>query len=414
MLSPVPDEPAMVVRPADLPNPSPRRLERIAAVGRLVFTAFTFVALSVEPTEPGRYAHLTYVLLVGYVIYAAAFAAYTFVRTPGPRAGLATHVLDLVLITVFQYLTAWTTSPFFVYFTFALVVATMRWQWRGVLWTALFALVVFNALGAYATLALHDPAFEMNRFLIRNFYLIVTAALLGYLGLIEYELRAELGRRMRKAAGDEERMRLARDLHDGVLQTLTGTALQLQTAERLIDRDPTEARAVLGAVQHTIADEQRDLRFFIQELRPGQVGVLDDFGALVPALQELGRRLEAVWGVRLKLPEEPSGLPAPEGVRREIYRIVQEAAVNAARHGQATEVAVSFGVADGRLSIAVADNGHGFPFRGRVEHAALAAGHQGPRNLRERVVALGGTMDIESGAAGSRLDIRLPVPPVGA
>jgi predicted metal-dependent hydrolase len=247
----------MVVRGADLPSPSPKRLERIAAVGRLVFTAFTFVALSVDPTLPARNAQLTYVLLVGYVLYAAVFAAYAFVRTPGPRAGLTTHLLDLVLITVFQYLTAWMTSPFFVYFTFALVVATMRWQWRGVLWTALFALVAFNALGAYATLVLHDPVFELNRFLIRNFYLIVTASLLGYLGYIEHELRAELGRRMKKAAADAERVRLSRDLHDGVLQTLTGTALQLQTAERLIDRDPAEARAVLGA---EVAAAERALR----------------------------------------------------------------------------------------------------------------------------------------------------------
>jgi len=404
----------MVVRPADLPDPSPRRIERIAAVGRLVFTAFTFVALSLEPTEPRRYAHLTYVLLVAYLVYAAAFAAYTFVRTPGPRAGLATHVLDLAMITVFQYLTTWTTSPFFVYFTFALVVAAMRWQWRGVLWTAAFALVAFNALGAYAALVLHEPAFELNRFIIRDFYLVVTATLLGYLGYFDHALRVELGRRMRKAAADEERMRLARDLHDGVLQTLTGTALQLQTAERLIGRDPAEARAVLGGVQRTIADEQRDLRFFIQELKPGQIGALDEGGGLFPALRDLGRRIESVWGVRLRLPAEPPRLPVSGSLPGEIYRIVQEAAVNAARHGQATEVSVDFGLSDGRLDISVADNGRGFPFHGRMDHEAQVATHRGPRNLRERVVALGGTMDIESGDAGSRLDIRLPLAPGSA
>lgn len=401
----------MVVSPADLPDPSSKRIERIAAVGRLVFIAFTFVALSLEPTQPQRYAHLTYVLLVAYLLCAGAFAAYTFVRTPGPRAGLATHVLDLVLVTVFMYLTAETASPFFVYFTFALVVATMRWQWRGVLWTAAFILIAFNALGVYAAGVLHDPAFELNRFLIRNFYLLVTSALLAYLGYIERELRAELGRRMRKAAADEERMRLARDLHDGVLQTLTGTALQLQTAERLIDRDPAEARAVLGGVQHTIADEQRDLRFFIQELKPGQIGALDEGGGLVPALRDLGRRIESVWGVRLRLPAEPPQLPVSGSLPGEIYRIVQEAAVNAGRHGEATQVTVGFALDDGRLAISVADNGHGFPFHGRMDHETQLATHRGPRNLRERVVALGGTMDIESGDAGSRLDIRLPLAP---
>ena len=403
----------MVVRPADLPDSAPWRIERIAAVGRLVFTSFTFLALSLDPTEPRRYSHLTYMLLTAYLVYATVFALYTFRRTPSPRTGLATHVLDLFLITTFQYLTAWTTSPFFVYFTFALGVATMRWQWRGVLWTGVFALLAFNALGAYAELVLRDPAFELNRFLIRNFYLLVTATLLGYLGYFEHELRTELARRIKKATAAEERVRLARDLHDGVLQTLTGTALQLQTAERLIEREPGKARAVLGDVQHMIADEQRDLRFFIQELKPGQIGALDEGGGLAPALQELGRRLESVWGLRLELSASPPRLPASEQVLGEVYRIVQEAAVNAARHGQATRVSVSLGLDDRALTVAVSDNGHGFPFQGRMGLNALTAAHQGPRNLRERVVALGGTMDIASEAAGSRLDIRLPLAPVG-
>ena len=414
MLSPVPAQPAIVVRTADSPDPSRRRIERIAAIGRLVFITFTLLALSFDPSQPRRYASLTYALVMGYLAYSGMVAAFTYWRTPGPRIAVATHVLDLLAVTVFMYLTEWTTSPFFVYYTFALVVATMRWQWRGVLWTAVFAICAFNALGLYAARGLHDPAFELNRFIIRNFYLLVTSTLLGYLGYFESELRSELGRRTKKAAADEERMRLARDLHDGVLQTLTGTALQLQTAERLLDRDAVQARAVLSAVQHTIADEQRDLRFFIQELKPGQIGVLDEVGSLAPALLELGRRLESVWGVRLRLPEASPRLPASELLPPEIYRIVQEAAVNAARHGQATEVTVSFGVEDGRLAIAIADNGHGFPFRGRVDHAALAAARRGPRNLRERVVALRGTMDIESDATGSRLYIRLPVPPAGA
>ena len=342
------------------------------------------------------------------------FAVITFRVTPGPRAGLVTHLVDLALITLFQYLTAWTTSPFFVYFTFALVVATMRWQWRGVLWTALFALVVFDALGAYGAAVLHDPGFELNRFIIRNFYLVVTAVLLGYLGYFEQELRAELGRRMKTAAAAEERIRLARDLHDGVLQTLTGTALQIQTAERLVDRDPARAQAVLGDVQRMIADEQRDLRFFIHDLRPVQPGAASAGDGFAPALQDLARRLESVWGVRLELSAGLPRLTASDALLGEMYRLVQEAAVNAARHGLATQVTVAVGTADGRLALTVSDNGRGFPFRGRLDHAALVATRQGPRSLRERVTALGGTLDIESGAAGSRLDIRLPVPPVGA
>jgi signal transduction histidine kinase len=407
-------EPRLVVRPVDVSDRSHDRVERIAAVGRLVFLVFSFVALSFDPSQPHRYATLTYTLLLGYVAYAAVVAAFTFWRTPGRPGMVATHVFDLIAITVLMYLTEWTTSPFFVYYTFALVVATMRWQWRGVLWTAVAVLAAFNLLGAYAARGLRDPTFELNRFIIRDFYLLVLSTLLGYLGYFEAELRAELAHRIKEAAADEERVRLARDLHDGVLQTLTGTALQLQAAERLVERDPGKARTVLDDLQKMIADEQRDLRFFIQELKPGRVGTLDEGAGFVPALQDLGRRLESVWGVRLELPSYLPRLTVSDAFLGEIYRIVQEAAVNAARHGQATQVHVDFGVAEKRLAISVSDNGHGFPFRGRMDHEGLGGSHQGPRSLRERVTALGGTLDIESDAGGSRLDIRLPLVAAGA
>jgi signal transduction histidine kinase len=407
-------EPTMVASPADLPERSHVRVERLAAIGRLVLTGFTFVALSLDPINPTRYANLTYDLLIAYMVYAALFTVYTFRRTPGGRLGLVTHVLDLGLITVFVYLTEVMSSPFFAYFTFALVVATMRWQWRGALWTALFALLALNLLTAYAVGVLHDPTFELSRFIIRNLYLVVTGALLSYLGWFEQELRTELGRRVRTAAASDERVHLARDLHDGVLQTLTGTAFQLQTAERLVEREPAQARAVIGGLQQMILNEQRDLRFFIQELKPGPAAALDDRGALGPALHQLGQRLVSVWGVRLEVPQEPPPLADDGATAAEIYRIVQEAAVNAARHGQATEVTAEFGVADGQLTIAVTDNGHGFPFHGRLDHAGLAAARQGPRSLRERVTALGGTLDIESSRTGSRLHIRLPVAGEGA
>lgn len=399
----------MVGSPADLPERPHTRVERIAALGRLVLTASTVLALTLDPPQPARHAAATHALLLAYLVYAAAFAIYTFWRTPGATAGLVTHVLDLVLISVFVYLTDFMVSPFFAYFTFALVVSTMRWQWRGALGTALFALLAFNLLTFYAVNVLHDRDFVLNRFILRNLFLLVTASLLGYLGWFEEQLRTELGRRVKNAAAADERVHLARDLHDGVLQTLTGTAFQLQTAERLVEHEPTQARMVIGGLQQMILNEQRDLRFFIQELKPGHFGATDEGGALGPALQELGQRLESVWGVRLELAQEPPTLRQDGGIESEIYRIVQEAAANAARHGQATLVTVTFAVAGGRLRIGVADNGHGFPFHGQLDHARLTATRQGPRSLRERVTALGGTLGIESGAAGSRLDIVLPV-----
>jgi len=98
---------------------------------------------------------------------------------------------------------------------------------------------------------------------------------------------------------------------------------------------------------------------------------------------------------------------------REIYHVVREALVNAVRHGGATQVRVTLAGAQGRqVAISVADNGRGFPFKGRYGADVLAAMNEGPRNLRERVAACDGTLVIESSPAGARLDIVLPA--VGA
>jgi signal transduction histidine kinase len=558
----------------DLPQTSRSRAERIVAVSRLVLAVFTVLAIFLDPTQPTRHAETTYVLLLGYTVYSALLALLVFsARAPQLRLGLATHVTDLVLFTVFMYLTEGPTSPLFIFFTFALVAATLRWRWRGALWTAAASLAAYNGLALYATQVLHDPSFPLNRFIIRNLYIAVIAVLLAYLGAYESGLRRELaalaawprqapaaldallrevlsraasalgsprvllawedpdepwmrlalwyrgklgawreppesyaplvaeplrdrsfgtpdagatepevwhtaasgvvswrgspvhpelqvrfaigglvsvplhsdvvsGRlfaldrrgltvddlmlaeivarqvagslehfylsgRLRTAAASEERVRLSRDLHDGVLQSLTGAALQLRTAERLMEREPNAARTLIGEIERLIADEQRDLRFFIQDLKPGTVGALEEVAGLEGALQTLARRLESVWDLRMELSPVPSLVRSASA--GDIYRIIQEASVNAARHGKASEVRVGLVVDDGTLAISVADNGCGFPFHGRFDHTAIEAVRHGPRTLRERVVALGGTLAIESSGAGSRLDIRIPM-----
>ena len=88
---------------------------------------------------------------------------------------------------------------------------------------------------------------------------------------------------------------------------------------------------------------------------------------------------------------------------------LHEALVNAARHGGASAARVNVEERDERLAIAVADNGRGFPFRGRFDLAALNGMAAGPVSLKERVAALRGSLAIDSSASGARLDIALPL-----
>ena len=219
--------------------------------------------------------------------------------------------------------------------------------------------------------------------------------------------------RLQQAAATEERIKLARQLHDGVLQSLTGAALQLQTVGPLLDTDPEAACARLLLIQRLLAEEQRDLRFFIQELRPAPLGLPGTDSNLGARLTELGARIERHWGLRVELRVEQAEARISEALLREIYLIVHEALVNAARHAKASAARVEVGVLDNEMRVIVADNGCGFRFRGRYDHAALVEKKLGPVTLKERIIALNGTIAIDSDESGARLQISLPLVPPG-
>ncbi|HEY6222228.1 MAG TPA: sensor histidine kinase, partial [Gemmatimonadales bacterium] len=217
-----------------------------------------------------------------------------------------------------------------------------------------------------------------------------------------------LSRRLRQTAAAEERIRLSRDLHDGVLQSLTGAALQLQTVQRLWDAEPGDARERVGAIQRLIAEEQRNLRGFIRDSQLAPAGLTSGTGGLHAGLRELVQRLEALWGLHVTLQLDRLAEQSSDALNYDLCLIVQEALVNAARHAAASEVRVEVASEDGQTHIVVTDNGRGFPFFGRYDHARLVELGLGPVMLKERVKSLGGTLAIHSTPSGARLDILVP------
>jgi signal transduction histidine kinase len=219
-----------------------------------------------------------------------------------------------------------------------------------------------------------------------------------------------LSRSVRQAAVADERMRLSRDLHDGVLQSLTGAALQLETVQRLWESEPEAARERLAAIQRLIVDEQRNLRGYIRLSKLAPFGLAAGSAGLNTILRHLVTRLEGLWGLRVELHLERHDDRSYDTLAYDICFIVQEALVNAARHASASEVRVAVGRENGNVHVAVTDNGCGFPFEGDYDHAKLDALQLGPVMLKERVKSLGGTLAVHSSPAGACLDIRLPLP----
>ncbi len=212
---------------------------------------------------------------------------------------------------------------------------------------------------------------------------------------------------LQRGAVAEERVRVARDLHDSVLQSLTGVALQLRTLPRLMLRDPDEAQKRVGEVEQVIGSAQKELRWFIDELRPARNHREDDI--LGERLTSLAQRFREQWGLDVENEVAPLVHLLPIGTRYEIYAIVNEAVANAAKHAAAKRVEVNVDVDDSTVMIDVADDGKGFPFHGRYDLRALMASNIGPVTLKERVSSLGGTMLIDSSERGARLEIRMPL-----
>jgi signal transduction histidine kinase len=551
------------------------RAERTIAATRVLIAAFSLYAVWLDPTQPARFAELTYLLHIGCIAYALALAAIMWNRPSTGWLPIATHVIDIVVFSVFQYFTQGpSASPFFNYFIFSLFCGAVRWGWRGTLATAPAVGLAFVVISA-SSFTFGPSEFDLNRFIIRGGNLVVFSVLLVYIGLHEARLREDIKRlaewpaavgddvagqirhaveyaaqlvgtssvvvvwepdqeprvrlaawapdgfqlsrhastdfdpwvapelsaipflsvhggdaspvvrtaggrelavrsneafhgrlgeflagplvasapfkterlsgrvffgglaggtvevlplvevvareigasadqsemhdRTRRLAIGEERIRVARDLHDGVLQSLTGVRLELQSLATQSRGDSlTETRERLLAIERALAAEQRELRFFIEDLQPIRSDSRTG-GALGSRLDELTKQLAAQWKTPVTLRFAGLAGPLPPDIEQALPRMIHEAVVNALKHGQPSRVSVVLHGETDELRVVVSDDGHGFGFEGQYDHTTLARQNVGPASLRERVASLGGDVSVDSSASGSKVEIRLPV-----
>jgi signal transduction histidine kinase len=201
------------------------------------------------------------------------------------------------------------------------------------------------------------------------------------------------------AAADAERRRWARELHDETLQGLGGLRLLLSSALR--SGDPERAQqAMRESVEH-IEREIANLRAIITELRPA---ALDELG-LGPAIEALldRHREQSAFEVKaeLTLPRAAADARLDPELEGTVYRLVQEALTNVARHAAASRVRVAVGELGGELLVEVQDDGAGFDAEEGGEGFGLAG-------MRERVGLANGTLSITSGGEGTLIKACLP------
>jgi signal transduction histidine kinase len=240
-------------------------------------------------------------------------------------------------------------------------------------------------------MVLHDPAAQVRTDLLRR--VVEAAGLAIEITRLRTELRRQLdevaaSRARIVAAGDAERRRIERNLHDGAQQRLVSIGLALRHAQHELGPEAAARETLEGAVGE-IGDAIRELRELARGLRPAQL----DAG-LAPALQELASRAAMPVSV------DATAERFPDGLETVAYFIACEALTNATKHADASRVTLSAQRRNGSLIICVADDGVG---------GAAPGDGTGLRGLHDRVGAHGGTLRIESvPGAGTRLIAELP------
>lgn len=200
-------------------------------------------------------------------------------------------------------------------------------------------------------------------------------------------------------AQEEERARVARDLHDGISQLLVGVKFTIGAAARSVSRKTGDGLSAIAKSEDGLDQAINEVRRISRDLRPG---VLDDLG-LVPALESLcdqfAQRNDIAVDARLI---RSTRRFLPKEARTALYRVAQEALTNVERHANAESVRVEMRVTRRHVILEIEDDGMG------MSKATVSDAGIGQRNMRERIEQLGGDFDIQAKRPGLLVSARLP------
>lgn len=218
--------------------------------------------------------------------------------------------------------------------------------------------------------------------------------------------RDQLLQQVGKTAAQEERNRLARDLHDSIKQQIFSIAVSTAAVKVRWEHDGVSARKTLDDIEVTAREAQVEMQALLQQLRPVALENVGLIESLRTQCQALGYRTGAL--VRAELGELPTDEQIPLGTQETLFRIVQEGFANIARHARASSVWLSLRRQNHALLLEIGDDGQGFDLPCDAKRSGQ--GGMGLANVRERVGTLGGSVTIWSQPGnGTTLHIYVPL-----
>jgi signal transduction histidine kinase len=371
-----------------------QRLERALAVARAGLGGLLLLVESLLLAFWGRNDWMPVVLSAGYAVTGAAVWRWTRSHDSTPGLRRALHVLDVAWAVALS----WAGDEALVLVSvLAIYAAAARWSRVQAIGTAavVSALVFVREL---APAALGTGAFDARGFFLETSTLFLFSFLFSHVTRREKELRAETTQ-----AKAMDRALVARELHDGAIQSLIGLEVQVDVLRREAGEAPLAGE--LGRIQQMLRQEVLNLRELMRQMKPLDL----DPRQLPDFLAESVDKFRRETGIAASFVSDLRDISLSPRICTELARIAQEALVNVRKHSGAANLIVRLAREDAAVRLVVDDDGRGFDFSGRLSQAELDAARKGPVIIKERVRSIGGRLAIESTPGrGARLEIAIP------
>ena len=382
-------------------------LQRVTAVAwlRASFALVAVLVIQLNPERTARFPKLSFLSLISFLLYSLAVLYVARRKQFGTAPfGVTTHVLDVLWIAVIVFSTGGTRTPFFFYYSFPVITASIRWGLKGSIPVALAGVVLYAIIRVTLAGELLEGPIGIDTLLVRSLYLIVLAGIFGYICQFERNQNQRLltlSRTAGEVAAFQERRRILFEIHDGILQSLATLILRLEGCRRRLGNSQKDLIDELRSLEDLTRASMKEIRQFLT----GQASKPLVAGTLVEKLREEARFLRDGMGLDVILESEPEELNLPAPVEREIYYVVREALTNVTRHSHASKTEIHLARKNGRLEGTLSDNGVGF--QQDLSRNEVGFGLAG---MEQRIKELGGEFLLKSSPGmGTNISFSLPL-----
>jgi signal transduction histidine kinase len=380
--------------------------ERLVAWLRVAFAALALLVIEfANPSRVARFPILSLISLGLFFVYSLVLLYLARKnKLISKKIALVTTIFDVIGIALIVFSTGGTRTPFFFYYSFPVLTASVRWGIKGSIPVAVAGVGLYALIRVtLAAEAMAEPI-GIDIIIVRSLYLILLGCVFGYLSEFEKKQNqrllalSKIGAEM---ATREERRRIASELHDGILQSLATLLLRLETIRKRLPEAQKEINDDLRSIEDFTRSSMNEIRQFLSGKS------IDAFahGTLIERLRDDAKFVRDGLGVRVIVESEPEELQLTQEMEREIYYVLKEAVTNVAKHSHASKVAIQIKKNGAKLSGSLTDDGVGFDSSALKGNAGF-----GLNGMANRIEKIGGKLAIESAPGlGTKISFAVPL-----